>query len=72
MQKVFASGRSGVAGVVEVYNLPNMGKEVTEYVVSGAAFRTPTERQPPRTVLVGIRVTFSHIHHLRVHCVLGG
>ena len=43
---------------MDVYNLPNMGKEVTEYVVSGAAFRTPTERQPPRTVLMGVRVTF--------------
>ena len=58
VQKVFAAGRSEVAAVVDVYNLPNMGKEVAEYVVSGPMFRTPTMRQPPRTALVGVRVTF--------------
>ena len=58
VQKVFTTGRSEVAAVVDVYNLPNLGKEVTEYVVSGAVFRTPTAQQPPRTALVGVRVTF--------------
>ena len=58
VQKVFTTGRSEVAAGVDVYNLPNLGNEVTEYVGSGAAFRTPTARQPPRTVLVGVRVTF--------------
>ncbi|MEO8256453.1 MAG: TonB-dependent receptor [Acidobacteriota bacterium] len=58
LQKVFAAGRSEVAAVVDVYNLPNLGKEVAEYVVSGPLFRTPTMRQPPRTALVGVRVGF--------------
>ena len=58
VQKVFATRRSEVAAVVEVYNLPNLGNEVTEYVGSGPMFRTPTARQPPRTALVGVRVTF--------------
>jgi hypothetical protein len=58
LQKAFTTRRSEVAAVVDVYNLPNLGNEVTEYVVSGAMFRTPTERQPPRSVLVGVRVTF--------------
>jgi hypothetical protein len=58
VQKVFTSGRSEVAAVVDVYNLPNLSNEVTEYVVSGPMFRTPTARQPPRTALVGVRVTF--------------
>jgi hypothetical protein len=58
VQKVFTTGRADVAAGVDVYNLPNLGNEVTEYVGSGAAFRTPTARQPPRTVLVGVRVTF--------------
>jgi hypothetical protein len=58
VQKVFTTGRSQVAAGVDVYNLPNLGKEVAEYVVSGDMFRTPTARQPPRTVLAGVRVTF--------------
>jgi hypothetical protein len=58
VQKVFTTGRSEVALVVDVYNLPNLGNEVTENVVSGTMFRTPTALQPPRTALVGVRVTF--------------
>jgi hypothetical protein len=58
VQKVFTTGRSEVAVVVDAYNLPNLGNEVTENVVSGTMFRTPTALQPPRTVLVGVRVTF--------------
>jgi hypothetical protein len=58
VQKTFTTGRADVAAVLDVYNLPNMGKEVAEYVVSGPMFRTPTARQPPRTALAGLRVTF--------------
>ncbi len=58
VQKVFTTGRSEVAAIVDVYNLPNLGNEVTEYVVSGTMFRTPTALQPPRTALLGVRVTF--------------
>jgi hypothetical protein len=41
-----------------VYNLPNLGNEVIEHVVTGSAFRTPTALQPPRTLLAGLRVAF--------------
>jgi hypothetical protein len=58
LQKVFTTGSSQLAAVVDVYNLPNLGNEVTENVVSGAMFRTPTALQPPRTAVLGIRVTF--------------
>jgi hypothetical protein len=58
VQKAFTIGRSEVTAVADVYNLPNLGNEVTENVVSGALFRTPTALQPPRTALVGVRVTF--------------
>ena len=58
MQKTFTAGRSEVAAMVDVYNLPNLGEEVSEYVGSGTRFRTPTALQPPRTALVGLRVTF--------------
>jgi hypothetical protein len=58
VQKVFEIGRSQVAAVVDVYNVPNLGKEVSEHVVSGPMFRTPTALQPPRTAVLGMRVTF--------------
>jgi hypothetical protein len=58
LQKLFTTGRCEVAAVLDVYNLPNLGNEVTEDVVSGTMFRTPTALQPPRTLLVGLRVTF--------------
>jgi hypothetical protein len=58
VQKVFTTGRSEVTAVVDVYNLTNLDNEVAEYVVSGPMFRTPTARQPPRTALAGVRVTF--------------
>jgi hypothetical protein len=58
VQKAFTMGRAEVAAVVDVYNLPNLGNEVIEYVVTGPMFRTPTALQPPRTVVAGLRVAF--------------
>ena len=51
-------GRSEITASVDVYNLPGLDNEVSEYVVAGSRFRTPTATQPPRTVLAGVRVTF--------------
>jgi hypothetical protein len=58
VQKAFTAGRAEVAAVVDVYNLPNLGNEVIEHVVTGPMFRTPTARQPPRTAVAGLRVAF--------------
>jgi hypothetical protein len=58
VQKAFTTGRSEVTAIVDVYNLPNLGNEVTEHVVTGTTFRTPTTLQPPRTAMVGVRITF--------------
>jgi hypothetical protein len=58
LQKTFAVGRSQVDAGIDVYNLPNLGNEVSEYVVSGPRFRAPTALQPPFTVLAGLRVKF--------------
>jgi hypothetical protein len=58
VQKVFVAGAARVAAVLDVYNLPNLSNEVSEYVVSGPAFRAPTALQPPRTVVAGFRVMF--------------
>ena len=51
--------------ILEVYNLLNTNNEVEEDEVSGPAFRDPTAVQPPRSVRLGLRVTFrleSHPH----------
>ena len=58
VQKAFKVGTSEMAAIVDVYNVPNLGNEVIEHVVTGPAFRTPTALQPPRTALMGLRVTF--------------
>ncbi len=57
-QKTFTIGGVDLAAIVDIYNLPNLANEVSEYVVSGPLFRTPTALQPPRTVLIGARVIF--------------
>ncbi len=43
---------------LDAYNVVNLAEEVEERVVSGAAYRTPTAAQPPRTVHVGASVSF--------------
>jgi hypothetical protein len=58
VQKLFTHGRAQIAAVMDVYNLPNLGHEVAEYVGSGPMFRTPTILQPPRTIVFGARVMF--------------
>ena len=58
VQKILTTRRSEVAAIAEIYNLPNLGNEVSEYVGSGPMFRTPTALQPPRTSLLGVRMTF--------------
>ena len=58
VQKTFASGRSDVSVIADVYNVPSLGNEVSEYVVSGPAFRAPTALQQPLTAVAGVRVKF--------------
>jgi hypothetical protein len=58
VQKAFTVGRSELTAILDVYNLPNLANEVTEYIVSGPGFRTPTALQPPRTMMLGVRATF--------------
>ena len=55
VQKEFTRGARRIAVVVDVYNLPNMRKEVEEHVVMGPHFRDETAVQPPRTVVIGLR-----------------
>ena len=44
--------------VLDFYNLATRGNEVEEYTVSGPNFRTPTAIEPPRSVQLGVQLTF--------------
>ena len=55
LQEGFTRHNHRVAVLLDIYNLPQMRKEVEEYVVTGPHFRDETFRQPPRTILVGLR-----------------
>ena len=57
-QQIFTVGRTEITAGVDVYNVPGMKKEVSEYVVAGPLFRTPTALQPPRTAIASLRVAF--------------
>ena len=58
VQRAFRIGRATLTAGFDVYNVPGMKKEVTEYVVAGPRFRASTEIQPPRTGLVSVRVAY--------------
>ncbi|HYM22211.1 MAG TPA: hypothetical protein VEU08_03355 [Vicinamibacterales bacterium] len=57
-EKAFTLNTRDAAIYVDVFNAPGVANEASEHVVAGAAFRTPTTVQPPRTAVVGIRIAF--------------
>jgi len=58
LQKTVTAGRAEVTAVLDVYNLPGLDEEVAEYIGTSPAFRTPTALQPPRIVVLGVRLSF--------------
>ena len=58
LQKGFAVGKSRIDGIVDLYNLATRSNEVEEYVVTGPDFRAPTAIEPPRSIHLGVRLTF--------------
>jgi hypothetical protein len=58
VQKAFVVGGRRVAVFLDGYNVTNRSDEVEEQVVTGAAFRTPTAIQPPRSLHLGARFSF--------------
>ena len=44
--------------ILDMFNLLNTNNEVEENEVTGPAFRNPTAVQPPRSVRLGLRLTF--------------
>ena len=58
LKKGFSFGSRGFDIFIDAYNLPNMGNEVDERVVTGPGFRDITAVQPPASVHIGARVNF--------------
>jgi hypothetical protein len=58
LKKAFRFGSRSIDIFVDAYNLPNMGNEVDERVVTGPGFRDITAIQPPASVHIGARVSF--------------
>jgi hypothetical protein len=58
LQKGITAGGLRLDLILDAYNLLNMTKEVEEYVVTSATYRTPTAVQPPRVFHLGLRATF--------------
>ncbi|MFN7981025.1 MAG: TonB-dependent receptor [Vicinamibacterales bacterium] len=57
-QKRVAIGNKHADVVFDAYNLFTRNNEVEEYVVGGPAYRTSTAIQPPRSIHLGLRLTF--------------
>ena len=57
-QKGFRAGTGRVDLIFDAYNLFTRNNEVEEYVVSGTGFRRPTAIQPPRSLHLGLRLSF--------------
>lgn len=58
IQKRLTLGSKHADLVFDAYNLFTRANEVEEYVVSAAAFRTPTAIEPPHSIHLGLRVAF--------------
>ena len=44
--------------ILDGFNVFNIGREVGEYVIGDAQFRTTSLIEPPRTIRVGVRIAF--------------
>jgi hypothetical protein len=58
LEKQLRAGTGRASVILDVFNLLNTNNEVEEDEVTGVAFRASTAVQPPRSVRLGIRVTF--------------
>ena len=58
LQKVVDVGSGQVTVLVDAFNIFNIGREVEEYVLTNANFRSVTAIEPPRTLRLGLRFSF--------------
>ncbi len=58
LQKGFVVSGHHIDGIIDAFNLLNLGYEVEEFTVTGPTSRMTSAIQPPRAVHVGVRVSF--------------
>ncbi len=58
LQKAFAVGSGQLTVMIDAFNAFNIGREVEEYVLTNADFRRVTAIEPPRTLRLGLRLSF--------------
>lgn len=58
LQKTLRFGSGHLTVLVDAFNVFNIGREVEEYVLTNANFRTVTAIEPPRTLRLGLRFAF--------------
>jgi hypothetical protein len=58
LQKAAAFGSKQLTLIADGFNVFNIGREVSEYVIGDANFRKTTLIEPPRTIRVGLRFAF--------------
>jgi hypothetical protein len=58
LQKDFQIGGARLTGVLDAYNLVNTATEIEEFAVTGPLSRTVSAVQPPRSVHVGLKLSF--------------
>jgi len=58
LQKVSTFGAQQLTLIIDGFNVFNIGREVAEYVVGDARFRTTSLIEPPRTIRLGVRIAF--------------
>jgi hypothetical protein len=58
VEKGFFVAGHRAAVTLDIFNLPNVRKQVEEDPVTGATFRDTTAVQPPRTLRLGFRIQF--------------
>jgi hypothetical protein len=58
LQKGFNLGGSRLTGVIDAYNLLNTGTEIEEFVVTGPLSRVTSAVQPPRSLHIGLKLSF--------------
>jgi hypothetical protein len=58
VQQRFSIGRSRVAVLLDAYNLVGLSNSVEERTTEGPDVRVPTAVQPPRSIHLGVRLSF--------------
>jgi hypothetical protein len=58
LQRTTAFGSKQLTLIVDGFNVFNIGREVSEYVIGDTNFRQTSLIEPPRTIRIGVRIAF--------------